>query len=54
MIEPVQKETTAPAASTGLTLPFPVVSGVVIAVVIGVAYVFFGPDAARAVCQAVL
>lgn len=38
----------------GFTIPTTVVTGVLIAVVVGVAYVFFGPDAAKAVCSALL
>ena len=41
-------------AKTGFTIPPTVLTGVLIAVVVGVTYVFFGPDAAKTVCNAVM
>lgn len=37
-----------------VAVPATIITGVLIAVVVGVAYVFFGPDAAKAVCSALL
>ena len=50
-----QNQATTSPAKTGISIPVTtIVIGVIGAIVVGVTYVFFGPDAAKAVCTAVL
>lgn len=51
MADPAEKPE---ETKSSFTIPAPVITGIVFAVLVGAAYIFFGPNAAKAVCSAIM